>query len=142
VAAASGLIIRRYGTASRTGSPIIEPGAVIDTIPTFAWSTTPEGLAEFLNQRWREYTGLSLDQAVGYGWTKPTHPDDVSGIVSYWQTLITSGRGSVLTTYVGDVQVFRALKAGARGYILKGDVPRQLLDTIRAVHAGHKRIPP
>ena len=48
----------------------------------------------------------------------------------------------VLTTYVGDVQVFRALKAGARGYILKGDVPRQLLDTIRAVHAGHKRIPP
>ena len=48
----------------------------------------------------------------------------------------------VLTTYVGDVQVFRALKAGARGYVLKGDVPRQLLDTIRAVHAGHKRIPP
>jgi DNA-binding NarL/FixJ family response regulator len=48
----------------------------------------------------------------------------------------------VLTTYVGDVQVLRALKAGAQGYILKGDVPRQLLDTIRAVHAGQKRIPP
>jgi DNA-binding NarL/FixJ family response regulator len=48
----------------------------------------------------------------------------------------------VLTTYVGDVQVLRALKAGARGYILKGDVPRQLLDTIRAVHRGQKRIQP
>lgn len=48
----------------------------------------------------------------------------------------------VLTTYVGDVQVLRALKAGAQGYILKGDVPRQLLETIRAVHAGQKRIPP
>jgi DNA-binding NarL/FixJ family response regulator len=48
----------------------------------------------------------------------------------------------VLTTYVGDVQVLRALKAGAQGYILKGDVPKQLLDTIRAVHAGLKRIPP
>jgi DNA-binding NarL/FixJ family response regulator len=48
----------------------------------------------------------------------------------------------VLTTYVGDVQVLRALKAGARGYILKGHVPRELLDTIRAVHAGQKRIPP
>jgi DNA-binding NarL/FixJ family response regulator len=48
----------------------------------------------------------------------------------------------VLTTYGGDVQVVRALKAGARGYILKGHVHKELLDTIRAVHAGHKRIPP
>ena len=47
----------------------------------------------------------------------------------------------VLTTYVGDVQVLRALKAGARGYVLKGHVRRELLDTIRAVHAGQKRIP-
>jgi DNA-binding NarL/FixJ family response regulator len=48
----------------------------------------------------------------------------------------------VLTTYAGDIQVLRALKAGARGYILKGHVRRELLDTIRAVHAGQKRIPP
>jgi DNA-binding NarL/FixJ family response regulator len=48
----------------------------------------------------------------------------------------------VLTTYTGDVQVLRALKAGARGYILKAHVRRELLDTIRAVHAGQKRIPP
>jgi DNA-binding NarL/FixJ family response regulator len=48
----------------------------------------------------------------------------------------------VLTTYAGDVQVLRALKAGAQGYILKAHVRRELLDTIRAVHAGQKRIPP
>lgn len=48
----------------------------------------------------------------------------------------------VLTTYTGDVQVLRALRAGAQGYILKGHVHRELLDTIRAVHAGKKRIPP
>ena len=47
----------------------------------------------------------------------------------------------VLTTYSGDVQVLRALKAGARAYILKGRVHRELLETIRAVHAGQKRIP-
>jgi DNA-binding NarL/FixJ family response regulator len=47
----------------------------------------------------------------------------------------------VLTTYTGDVQVLRALKAGARAYILKGEVHRELLGTIRAVHAGQKRIP-
>jgi len=48
----------------------------------------------------------------------------------------------VLTTYTGDVQVLRALRAGARAYILKGHVHRELLDTIRAVDAGHRRIPP
>lgn len=48
----------------------------------------------------------------------------------------------VLTTYTGDVQVVRALRAGARAYILKGHVHRELLETIRIVHAGKKRIPP
>jgi DNA-binding NarL/FixJ family response regulator len=48
----------------------------------------------------------------------------------------------VLTTYTGDVQVLRALKAGAQAYILKGQVHRELLGAIRAVHAGQKRIPP
>jgi DNA-binding NarL/FixJ family response regulator len=48
----------------------------------------------------------------------------------------------VLTTYTGDVQVLRALKAGARAYILKGRVHRELVETIRAVHGGQKRIPP
>jgi DNA-binding NarL/FixJ family response regulator len=47
----------------------------------------------------------------------------------------------VLTTYSGDTQVLRALKAGARGYVLKGHVHKELLDAIRAVHAGQKRIP-
>lgn len=48
----------------------------------------------------------------------------------------------VLTTYTGDAQVVRALRAGARAYILKGHVHRELLETIHIVHAGRKRIPP
>lgn len=48
----------------------------------------------------------------------------------------------VLTTYAGDVQIFRALKAGARAFLLKGLLRKELLDTIRAVHAGQKRLPP
>jgi two-component system, NarL family, response regulator len=48
----------------------------------------------------------------------------------------------VLTTYKGDIQVLRALKAGARAYLLKGLLRKELLETIRAVHAGQKRIPP
>jgi DNA-binding NarL/FixJ family response regulator len=48
----------------------------------------------------------------------------------------------VLTTYTGDVQVMRALRAGAKGYLLKNLLRRELLETIRLVHAGQKRIPP
>jgi DNA-binding NarL/FixJ family response regulator len=58
------------------------------------------------------------------------------------QSEFPNARIIVLTTYTGDVQVLRALKAGARAYILKGHVHRELLETIRAVHAGKKRIPP
>jgi len=46
----------------------------------------------------------------------------------------------VLTTYKGDVQAMRALKAGAQAYLLKGSLQKELLDTIRDVHAGRKRI--
>lgn len=48
----------------------------------------------------------------------------------------------VLTTYTGDAQILRALKAGAQAYLLKSALRRELLDTIRAVHAGRRRIPP
>jgi DNA-binding NarL/FixJ family response regulator len=48
----------------------------------------------------------------------------------------------MLTTYTGDVQVFRALKAGARAYLLKGLLRKELIETIRAVHAGQKRLAP
>lgn len=81
------------------------------------------------------------------------HPDvtlmdlqmpDISGIeaINQIQREFPNARIIVLTTYTGDVQALRALKAGARAYILKGHVHRELLDTIRAVDAGQKRIPP
>jgi DNA-binding NarL/FixJ family response regulator len=48
----------------------------------------------------------------------------------------------VLTTYKGDVQILRALKAGAQGYLLKNTIHKELIDTIRAVHAGKKALSP
>ena len=48
----------------------------------------------------------------------------------------------VLTTYAGDVQAMRAIKAGARAYLLKNSLHKELLDTIRAVHAGKKTLSP
>ena len=48
----------------------------------------------------------------------------------------------VLTTYTGDVQVMRALKAGAQGYLIKNSAHKELLQTIRTVHAGKKALSP
>lgn len=53
-----------------------------------------------------------------------------------------SARIVVLTTYDGDVQILRALRAGAMGYLLKTTLRTELLETIRSVHAGRRRIPP
>jgi len=61
--------------------------------------------------------------------------------ISQIQKEFPNARIIVLTTYSGDVQVVRAIKAGARGYLLKRQVHRELLETIRAVHTGQRRIP-
>jgi len=53
-----------------------------------------------------------------------------------------NARFIVLTTYQGDVQALRALKAGASGYLLKNMLRKELLDTIRAVNDGRRRVPP
>jgi DNA-binding NarL/FixJ family response regulator len=69
---------------------------------------------------------------------------DMNGLEAITQILgeFTSAKIVVLTTYSGDAQIVRALKAGAQGYILKGLLRKELLDTIRAVYAGKKRISP
>jgi DNA-binding NarL/FixJ family response regulator len=68
---------------------------------------------------------------------------DISGIeaIAGIREEFPDARIIVLTTYAGDVQALRALRAGARGYLLKGHVHTDLLETIRAVHAGQKRVP-
>jgi DNA-binding NarL/FixJ family response regulator len=55
---------------------------------------------------------------------------------------VPAARIVVLTTYAGDVQALRALKAGATGYLLKSTLRRELLDTIRNVHAGRRQLQP
>jgi len=69
---------------------------------------------------------------------------DMSGIdaMSAIRGEFPDARIIVLTTHAGDVLVTRALKAGARAYLLKGLLRKELLETIRAVHRGQKRVPP
>ena len=69
---------------------------------------------------------------------------DVSGIDAMIaiRTEFPDARVIMLTTFEGDVEIQRALEAGARGYLLKNIPPREILDGIRQVHAGKKRVPP
>jgi DNA-binding NarL/FixJ family response regulator len=53
-----------------------------------------------------------------------------------------AARIMILTTYGGDIQALRAFKAGASGYLLKSMLRTDLIETIRSVHAGHRRVPP
>ncbi len=66
-------------------------GRIINTIPTLAWSARPDGTAEFFNQRWLDYTGLTSKQAEGWGWKVSIHPNDLDRMVNYWQTAMTTG---------------------------------------------------
>jgi PAS domain S-box-containing protein len=65
---------------------------IINTIPMLAWSTDPTGFVEFLNQRWLDFTGLSAEEASGFGWSVAIHPDDAKGLIDYWQAALTSGK--------------------------------------------------
>ena len=69
---------------------------------------------------------------------------DMSGIeaIAAIRSEFSDARIVVLTTYAGDAQAAAALKAGAVGYLLKNLVRKELLETIRAVHSGKRRVPP
>jgi PAS domain S-box-containing protein len=61
---------------------------VVDTIPTLAWSARSDGSADFFNQCWLDYTGLSVEQARDWGWTVALHPEDLNGLVDYWRSVL------------------------------------------------------
>jgi PAS domain S-box-containing protein len=63
---------------------------VVDTIPTLAWSAGADGSAEFFNQRWLDYTGLSAEQALGSGWQVAIHPDDLPRILETFREALNS----------------------------------------------------
>lgn len=61
---------------------------VVDTIPTLAWSARPDGSADFFNQRWLEYTGLTQEQALDRGWKAAIHPDDLPRVLEVFQEAV------------------------------------------------------
>ncbi len=69
---------------------------VVDTIPALVWSKLPDGSVDFLNQRFREYSGLSLDEGAGWGWLKTIHPEDRPGFEAQWRAAMAKGTASAM----------------------------------------------
>jgi DNA-binding NarL/FixJ family response regulator len=94
-------------------------------------STAKEGLEQFRRHR-PDITLMDL------------RLPDMNGVdaIAAIRTEFPDARIIVLTTFEGDVEIQRALQAGARGYLLKSMPPKELLEGVRQVHAGKKRIPP
>ncbi len=61
---------------------------MIDQMPALAWSCRPDGSVEFVNQRWLDYTGLSMEEAVGWGWQPTIHPEDLGKTMETWLRIV------------------------------------------------------
>src|SRR3989475_2310801 len=64
---------------------------IIDAIPTLAWRARPGGSTEFLNRWWQDYTGLSPEEGLGWGWKKAVHPDDLGRLTVEWESILATG---------------------------------------------------
>ncbi|WP_420799349.1 PAS domain S-box protein [Ktedonospora formicarum] len=64
---------------------------LIDAIPQLVWTGRPDGYVDFYNQRWRDYTGLSTEEAQGEGWMQCTHPEDRKRVLEAWQNAVQTG---------------------------------------------------
>ena len=63
----------------------------IETIPAMAFTTQPDGSRTFVNRRWVEYTGLSVEHAAGFGWGAAVHPDDLDRVLEKWRMAVATG---------------------------------------------------
>lgn len=64
----------------------------INTIPGYVWSALPDGSLDFINQRWLEFSGFSLEEGLGRGWEASVHPEDISRFVDEWRAALATGK--------------------------------------------------
>lgn len=65
---------------------------VIDTIPALVVSALPDGSVDFVNQGWRDYTGLPLESLKGWGWSSVIHPEDLTRFTAEWEQARSAGK--------------------------------------------------
>ncbi|KAL2754952.1 hypothetical protein ACRALDRAFT_1064700 [Sodiomyces alcalophilus JCM 7366] len=64
---------------------------ICDTMPQLVWTATRDGPLDFYNTRWYQFTGLTPEQSLGWGWTTVVHPDDVQQVATRWKRSLVTG---------------------------------------------------
>jgi len=76
--------------ARRAGKKI-DFGGVVDALPGLVWTTHADGRGDFVNRKWCEYTGLTLEDAMDHGWQTAIHPEDLTSVLQSWDLIQQSG---------------------------------------------------
>ncbi|MDG2571190.1 PAS domain-containing protein, partial [Vibrio parahaemolyticus] len=63
-----------------------------ESLPQLVWSSRPDGSIDYVNRRWREFTGLSSEQLLGNGWEAAVHPDDLPEVLQHWRRSLDAGQ--------------------------------------------------
>jgi PAS domain S-box-containing protein len=65
---------------------------IIDTIPAFVWCMLPDGSNDFISKGWHEFTGVTPEEARGWGWQAVFHPDDLPALMKKWAEVLAAGK--------------------------------------------------
>jgi PAS domain S-box-containing protein len=88
---------------------------LIETIPALAWTSLADGSNDFVNRRWLEYTGVSLEQMQGADTTTPFHPEDIDEHLGKWRSALATGE-----TFENEARVRRAADGEYRWFLIRG----------------------
>jgi PAS domain S-box-containing protein len=88
---------------------------LIETIPALAWTSLSDGSNDFVNRRWLEYTGVSLEQMRGAWTTTPFHPEDIDEHLGKWRSALATGE-----TFENEARVRRAADGEYRWFLIRG----------------------
>ncbi len=85
-----------------------------ESMPQIVWITRADGLNIYFNQKWVDYTGLTLEESYGHGWNKPIHPDDQQMALDAWQNAIKNN-----TTYSAESRL-RSANGTYKWFLVRG----------------------
>jgi PAS domain S-box-containing protein len=88
---------------------------VVETIPAMTFTTLSDGSNTFVNKRWTEYTGLSVEQSSGAGWQRAVHPEDLAEHSKNWRNSVATGR-----IFEGEARFCRATDGEYRWFLVRG----------------------
>ena len=87
-----GQFIKRKRAESEVRRSEKELRDIIETIPAMVWTALPDGHVDFISQRWREFTGLSPEESLGWNWEPAMHPEEHEGYVTTWRESLATGQ--------------------------------------------------